>query len=216
MKYIVLTIDCISSKKVLDVTTHLELCANNLNNNSLRNEDFITDFHVRVGDEVQGVIRYNNDFVKKIRYVREAFYPLKVRIGIGIGYIDNELSLKYRDPWKLNGSAFHNARESIKYLSNHSLYSKKPLSYLISDDREFDNLINMQLLLYDTILSKWSEKTYEAVYLKEKYGSFRNLDNYNEISYSAYTKRANVGNWSVLEDFEKNSSHIIARYISRT
>lgn len=210
MRYVVFTMDCISSKKVQDVTKLLEEKTKKLNNDEMRNSSFLTDFSVRIGDEIQGVLRYDGDFVKNVRYIREAFFPVKIRVGIGIGNIDGGITDGVKDSWKLNGSAFHNARESLEYLSHHNLYGKKPLSHLISGDSEFDLLINNQLLLYDTILSRWREKTYEAVYLKEKYGSLRKLDNLNDISASAYTKRANAGNWSILEEFEKNINHIIS------
>lgn len=133
-------------------------------------------------------------------------------MGIGIGEIDGGLNSQVRDSWKLNGPAFHNARESVKYLSSHRLYGKRALSHLTSGNSQFDLLINNQIILYDTLLSRWSDKTYEAVYLKEKYGSLRKLDNINDISSSAYTKRANAGNWSILEEFEKNIRILVEEY----
>ncbi|MDF1617566.1 SatD family protein [Petrocella sp. FN5] len=212
MKYVVFTIDCISSKKMENVTEFLEQRVLKLNNDTLRNGSFLTDFKVLLGDEIQGVIKLDGEFVKNIRYIREAFYPIKVRLGIGIGDIENEENIEKKDPWKLNGSAFHNARDSIKYLSKHALFGKSGLSYLTSGSEAFDLLVNNQILLYDTILERWRDKTYEAVYLKEKYGSFRKLDKINGISSSAYTKRASVGNWSILEEFEKNIKIIIEEY----
>lgn len=212
MKYIVFTIDCISSKKVQNVTEFLEERAERLNQNSLRNQFFVTDFKVLVGDEIQGVIQFKCDFVKHIRFIREAFLPVQLRIGIGIGEIDNLKNLELRDPWKLNGTAFHHARESLKFLLGHTSFANRGLSYLTSDDTKFDRLINNQIMLYDTLLDRWSDKTYEAITLKEQYGSFRKLDGLNNISSSAYTKRANAGNWSILETFETNIQKIIEEY----
>lgn len=50
MKYVVFTMDCISSKKVDNVTKFLEEKAYKLNNDQLRNQSFLTDFGVLVGD----------------------------------------------------------------------------------------------------------------------------------------------------------------------
>lgn len=212
MKYIVFTMDCISSKKMAHVTEFLEQRAESFNNNPLRNQRAVTDMKVLVGDEIQVVYEYNCEFIKYIRYLREAFFPIQLRIGMGIGVIDNPRSLELRDPWKLNGSAFHNARASLKYIENQAFLGSRGLSYLTSDNPVFDRIINNQVMLYDTLLERWSDKTYEAISLKEQYGSFRKLDGINGISSSAYTKRANAGNWAILELFESNIVKIIEEY----
>lgn len=210
MKYVTFTIDCVSSKKVGNVTEIIEGKLEKLNNDKLRNNSFVTPFIVMRGDEVQGVIKHDEYFIRNIRYLREAFYPIMIRIGIGIGNIDNEDSISLHNPWKLNGTAFHYAREAIEYLAGHNLYSKKPMSYVKSDNNELDLILNSQLLLYDALLNKWNENTYEAVYLKEKYGSFRAIKSDKNISYSAYTHRASRGEWSVIEDFEHKTSEILS------
>ncbi len=215
MKYVVFTMDCISSKKIDKVTADIESRMEKLNKDLLRNKDIILGFKVLVGDEIQGLLAFNENLIANIRYVREAFYPIEVRIGIGIGEIDDESRLALGDPWKLNGQAFHFARKSLEDLSKHPLFYKTPQSRITSVDETFDRLMNNQLMLYDTILSRWSHKTYEAIYLMEKYGSFRKLDGYNHISSSAYTKRASAGHWSVLQIFEQETQEIIKAYIAR-
>lgn len=215
MKYIVFTMDVIASKKVNNVTAILEEKALILSRNPERNTSFLTDVKVLVGDEIQVAMAYHTDFVKYIRYLREVFYPIRLRIGIGIGGIDNLENLEQRDPWKLNGSAFHHARKALDYLKNNHVLGSRALSYLSSDSPKFDQMINNQIMLYDTLLDSWSDKTYEAIALKEKYGSFRKLDGINDVSASAYTKRASVGNWVVLESFEKNIRDIIEWEYSR-
>jgi hypothetical protein len=212
VNYMVFTLDCIDSKRVKNVTAFLEERATQLSRNSSKNTLFITEFKVLVGDEIQGVIEYSSDFIKMIRYLREAIYPIKVRIGIGIGDIDNLENLEYRDPWKLNGSAFFRARESLKYLMENVALRKRGLSFVNSGDAKFDQMINNQLLMYDTLLERWSDKTYEAISLKEHYGSFRKLDGLNNVSASAYTKRANAGNWVIIERFESAFKQIIEAY----
>ncbi len=215
MKYVVFTMDCISSKKINRVTEDLEARMEKLNRDPLRNKDLILGYKVLVGDEIQGLLAFNENLIANIRYVREAFYPIQVRIGIGIGAIDDESRLKLGDPWKLNGQAFHFARKSLEDLSNHPLFHKRPQSRITSEDELFDNLMNNQLMLYDTILSRWSDKTYEAIYLMEKFGSFRKLDGYNKISSSAYTKRAAAGHWSVLQLFENEVQELVKAYMHK-
>lgn len=212
MKFIVFTMDCIASKKVNNATSTIELMAQKLSDNPLRNYRFITEVKVLVGDEIQVVMKYNTEFVKHIRFIREAFYPLRLRIGIGIGSIDNMENLVLRDPWKLNGSAFHYARQSLEFLKNNTSFGNRGLSYLCSENRHFDLVINSQIMLYDTLLDSWSDKTYEAIALKEQYGSFRKLDGINHISSSAYTKRASAGNWVVIDTFEHNIQQIVSEY----
>lgn len=210
MKYIIFTIDCISSKKVENVTQLIEEKINKMNNDLLRNNSFVSPFVVMRGDEIQGVLKYDKYFVRNIRYLREACFPIKIRIGIGTGDIDNEHSISFDNPWKLNGTAFHYARESLNFLSNHNLYSNKPMSYVTSCNNEFDLILNSQLLLYDALLDKWNKNTYEAVYLREKFGSFRSIISDEHISFSAYTRRASRGDWSIIEDFEIKTSEILA------
>jgi len=212
VKYMVFTLDCIDSQRMNNVTSFLEERASQFNMDPFRKSLFITDVKVLIGDEIQGVIEYSSDFIKIIRYLREAFLPIKVRIGIGIGDIDNPENLEFRDPWKLNGTAFYRARESLKYLMDNAALRKRGLSLINSGDAKFDLMINNQLLMYDTLLERWSDKTYESISLKEQYGSFRKLDGLNSISASAYTKRANAGNWVIIDRFETTLKQIIEAY----
>jgi len=228
--FTVITADIIDSRKTSISFGDLEKRLINLN----YPEEMITPFKILRGDEIQGVF---SGFLKTpqiLRRLRYCFYPLQLRIGIGIGTI--EKGIDKDNSWEMNGPAFYLARNALDQVKadhdlsltrinsasqkNTSLKNKpdslieknsKPKHYIGKDisNEGLDLAINTILLLIDTIQRDWTENQWEAVYFYEVMGTYQKAAEKIGIAFQNVEKRCNAANWKQVERAEINIRDII-------
>lgn len=163
--YCVISCDIINSKKIIDIDNILKNKIKDINEKYSEN-NFITKFTLSRGDEIQGVVKYDENIFSNIRKIRYALYPIKLRIGIGIGNIGE---INFENSWEMNGEAFHNAREALEKISK----EKETTTYFYGSEMERLELLNSFYLLVDKIVEKWSEKSWEAAIIYEEEKTIR-------------------------------------------
>lgn len=149
--YIVITGDVIASK------THNNF--NELFADSIKNIEYpdalIHPFKIAKGDEMQAVFNSNLDIPVFLRSLRNNIRPLKIRIGIGVGNVDNEKEIV---SWKSSGKAFNYSEKALEKIDQ-----DRKFKTMIKSDSKIDELINTIFLLLDTIEFNWSETEWNAV-----------------------------------------------------
>lgn len=125
-------------------------------------------FIITIGDEFQGLLKSPNNILEIIDDIKEVLYPIKLRIGIGIGQIDTEINPKMA--LGADGPAYHYARQAISKLKEISTQYENPkqdtmIIYFSNDDDVFisRNLINALWVAIYLIENNWSEKQRQAV-----------------------------------------------------
>ncbi len=200
-------------------------------------EEMVTPFKILKGDEIQGVFKGFMETPQLIRKLRYSLYPIHLRIGIGIGAIED--GLDRGDSWQMNGPAFYLARNALdqvkadndltltrisssftKNNSENNLLYNPTLDNNISDDftpnqiiNEFLDLsINTILLLIDTIQKDWTESQWEAVCLYEELGTYKKAAKKLGIAFQNVEKRCNAANWKQVEKAEINIKDIVKKW----
>ena len=96
---------------------------------------FLAGFSVSRGDELQGVCKGILEAAELIRCLRLACIPLKLKVGIGIGFLDT--GADSADPWKMNGSAFAEARKSLDSIKK----VRQPRTVVGSEDSKIATIL---------------------------------------------------------------------------
>ncbi|MHB1167437.1 MAG: SatD family protein [Carboxydocellales bacterium] len=162
----------------------------------------IVPFTVSRGDEIQGVTEGWFSVPEVIRHLRNTCRPLKIKVGVGIGIIDEEKIDK--DPWSMNGPPFHLARNALE-----DLKWQNSVTNLKTGVIEVDNLVKGILVLYDTIQTRWSEEQWQAVHVYEQVKKYEIAGEKLGKSWQAVQKNCKVAKWdqikmaeSALKDLE--------------
>ncbi len=200
--YIVITADIIDSKKYGITKEKLEEKLHSLN------EDFsnvltISPFRCYRGDEIQTVIDNYNYLPILIRWLRYSCRPYKLRIGVGIGAIDDN-RLSTNNSWEMNGSSFHLARQSLDYI--YSLEKRKKLAhtYILTNKDFLDLSINTIYSLIDVITNSWSDIQWDSVHAYEKAGTYQKASENLKLAPQTINEHCIKANWNTVNDAEKN------------
>ena len=142
-----------------DVQEKLKKVLNDVNR--IYSSDIAAKFIVTLGDEFQGLLLKPSSIFQIAKYVQRELYPVKVRIGIGIG----EISTKINQEAAIgaDGPAFYAARNIISTI--HRLEKKirnqaPDIQILIYENEDCFEIkeINTVLSLIKTIEDHWTEK----------------------------------------------------------
>lgn len=175
--HLVITCDVIDSKKHENFDELLKGKMKILNEKLF---DTVSLFTVSRGDEIQGILKYDKNLFKNIKILRGALYPLKLRVGIGIGEIPIH-EVDYNNSWNMNGEAFYLARNALLFVSKEKIIS----THFESDKKGIANILNSFFILHDSIVVKWNEKNWEIAMVYERTQSYAETANLFGISRSA-------------------------------
>jgi len=176
----VLTGDIIGSRKseVQDLMDRLPTRLDEMNSEIKP----VAGFAITGGDEIQGVLAKDDFTFDILIKLLAKLYPLKMKIGIGIGQIATELK---PNPGEMRGEAFIHAREALQQLS------KSP--YLFRLNGEIPNLevYNSFLALSSRIVMSWNGKTFLRYGLYHKLRNIVKVAEVEQVSPEAINKFLN-------------------------
>lgn len=130
-------------------------------------DDIEVEFSVLKGDEIQGVAKYGCNIFRVIRRLKVCFKPYELKIGLGIGSI-NEALEKADTSWQLNGQAFFRARDAIDEISSKK---KKNINYKVAvktGDSILDERINLFYSFISDTIDKWGDELLTILKYAEK------------------------------------------------
>jgi len=199
-QYIVITADIIESKKIInEKQIYNSLKKLNIYMEDLKNQS-ITRFELSRGDEIQAIFNIESDISKIIMSMLYSFYPIKLKIGIGIGEVLRE-DIVNKNSWNSNGVAFYNARKAIDILNKEK--RKKSILYLESSNQSLNNYFNSFYSLNLLNYNRWKATQWEAVYYYEKYKNLEKVATRLNVSISAIQQRIASSNWLQIKEAEK-------------
>ena len=98
--------------------------------------DISSKFMITLGDEFQGLLRNGVNKMNIVSEIERKMYPVKVRLGIGIGKItteiNKEMALGADDP------GYYKARNAIEYLKNNE-WKKQAIAANVRIEAESSN-----------------------------------------------------------------------------
>lgn len=122
------------------------------------------DFLITLGDEFQGLLESSEYLFEIVDKIRFSMYPVKLRVGVGIGTIDTEVVRHMAIG--ADGPAFHYARKMMEELHMNEASQQSRMMNLklwMNGDEDLINLVNSNLSLCSCLENGWTEKQIEAV-----------------------------------------------------
>ncbi len=204
--YMAITADIIDSRAFLGSGKAAQRSELRERLEKMRDSDTVMPFAVFRGDEIQGLFRINPRFPQMIRHLRYACRPLKLRIGIGIGIIDEQDRPPSDNPWESTGEAFFFAREALDPLKS----EKQPRTRLRCADRAIQNTVNVVFELLDAHLQNWTPRQWEAVHAYEAYGTLAQAGQSMGIAFQNVSKLRQKAHWKSIAYAEQYLGQLIA------
>jgi len=125
-------------------------------------------YAITAGDEFQTIASQPAAVPRILFDLRAMFQPLSLRVGIGVGRINDRI----RPPVnQLSGPAFESARTAIDRVKSGHAFKFDTLTVFVSSDEEFDQAINLLYGLNDTLVRDVTSKQWETIRAALKYGS---------------------------------------------
>jgi hypothetical protein len=131
--------------------------------------ELLIGFKILLGDECQALLKRDARVFKVIRYLKAAFHPYELRIGVGFGSIEETDLSQIEHSFQLSGDAFYEARDAVDELKRKN--SKKDLNYGVKFKTGMDGLNHQLNVLYHYIhreLEGFKEDVYVMTSLEEK------------------------------------------------
>ncbi len=197
--YMAITADIIDSRSFLGRGKPAQLSELRERLEEIRDPDTVMPFAVFRGDEIQGLFQLNPRFAQMIRHLRYACRPLKLRVGIGIGSIDEQDRPASDNPWESTGEAFFFAREALDPLKR----EKRPGTRLRCADGLLQNTVNVVFELLDAHLQKWTNRQWEAVHSYESHGTYARAGQSMGIALQNVSKLCQKAHWRSITHAEQ-------------
>lgn len=146
-------------------------------------------FIITLGDEFQGLLKSNVDIMPIIKYLQFEMYPVKLRIGLGIGTIYTEITHEYAIG--ADGPAYYNARSAIEYLeqNENKNTTHNTFIYMVPNEGALLNLINLSFSTFSSLAFEWNDDLYQTVKLIEKNHTQQATANQLKINQSTVKRR---------------------------
>jgi hypothetical protein len=158
--YAVLIADVVGSRTRRDLRAVLGQRLELASRAHLRGKYIRLPYAITAGDEFQTIVRSYERLPELIFDLRERVWPLRLRVGIGIGRVPGRL----RGPVnRLGGEAFQFARTALEGVKRGEGNKFKVLTGFKTKDAVFDSTANLIYGLQDTLLLKITEKQWETI-----------------------------------------------------
>lgn len=182
--------DIVDSRKIEDRKNVQNKLKKILDDINIKFEESIeSKFIITLGDEFQGLLKSNVDIMQIINYIQFEMYPIKFRIGLGIGEINTSINMEFA--LGADGPAYYNARSAIEFVGKNE---KSNLTYETSiciypEDSNKIKLLNLVLAMYSSLFNKWDEDLYKTVKLIQEGNTQQEASDILKINQSSVRRR---------------------------
>lgn len=126
-------------------------------------------YAITAGDEFQTLLGKGANIPELIFDLRVRFWPLRLRIGIGMGKVAERIE---RPVNRMGGEAFERARRAIEAIKGeHSKY--EVLTEFRTGNEDFDSAANLIYALQDTLLLEVTRKQWASIQAFRAAGGIR-------------------------------------------
>lgn len=109
---------------------------------------------ITLGDEFQGLFKTPKQLFEIITYIYTSLGDVSLRFGIGVGELYTKTNTSSIG---MDGPVWWNARKNIDIIKEHYEYGQtKTFMYISGLEERLETLINSELILISSIISKWS------------------------------------------------------------
>jgi hypothetical protein len=158
--YAVLIADVMKSSTRTDIRDLLGKRLVAVSKHHLRQKLVKLPYSITAGDEFQTIAAAPWLVPVIIFDLRRMLRPLSLRIGIGLGAINDRIQPPVN---RLGGEAFQSARKAIDGIKSHDLFKFEVLTSFDSPNEHFNEIINLVYGLHDTLVLKITEKQWKTI-----------------------------------------------------
>ncbi len=159
-------------------------------------------FSVSRGDELQAVLSDLEALPMLLRRLRYCVLPLRLRIGVGIGFIEDSAFLKAGSSWDMSGKVFFDARSALDGAKK----SKDAQTVVACEEENLRLFLNTVFILKDAIESDWTEKQWEAVHTYEREGTYERAATALGVTAPNVQNHCAKAKWNAIKSVETNMS----------
>ena len=181
-------------------------------------KDIAAKFLITLGDEFQGLLCAAGSLVDIIGYIQNEMFPVRIRIGVGIGEITTEINRNAAIG--ADGPAFYAARRAITGIHDTEKKLKKQapdVQIEAEDSSDFDlEQINTILSLLKVVENGWSESQRKTIWdMIENGGSQEDCAKRMKTTQSTVARRLSSGNYMVYNNSRKLLREVTKRFDNR-
>ena len=160
-RYAVITADVVRSRSFVGFLSKRDAILIPLSKSHVSEGLIVSGYAVTVWDEFQAILAAPHLFPRVIFDLRRTFYPMELRIAIGLG----KVSEPKKSPVNqfAGGEAFERARVAMDRLKSSKIPKYRVLTAVESEDRVLNLATNTIYRLQDTLVSGVSAKQWEAI-----------------------------------------------------
>jgi hypothetical protein len=159
-QYAVLIVDVVGSRTRRNLRALLGERLEKASRAQLRGKLIRLPYAITAGDEFQTIAWSCARLPELILDLRARMWPLRLRMGIGIGRVQERLQ---RPVNRLGGEAFELARTALGGMKIGTGNKFNVLTRFASKDAVFDSTANLIYALQDTLLQRITEKQWETI-----------------------------------------------------
>ncbi|MBO4679015.1 MAG: hypothetical protein J5626_05035 [Lachnospiraceae bacterium] len=219
MNYIAIIGDIKHSKDISNRYEIQERLKKTLDNiNKRYKKDIAAKFLITLGDEFQGLLFAAEPLVDIIGFIQNEMFPVRIRIGVGIGEITTEINKNAAIG--ADGPAFYAARRAITGLhdTEKKLKNQAPDVQVEAEESEGLDLeqINTILSLLKVVENGWSESQRKTIWdMIENGGSQEDCAKRMNTTQSTVARRLSGGNFMVYNNSRKLLHEVTKRFDNR-
>ncbi len=192
MLYGVITADIVRSKEIRDRDYFFEIFSKKINYINKNFSYYIfAPLKIYRGDEFQGGIKKVIRIPEFLSVIRENFYPLQFRAGIGIGSISTNIK---KDIGKIDGEALRLSSQALNIIKKEReriTYYKLPSEY-----RSLEEIINNFYTFLDLNVINRTSKQWDAIRLYRDKKNLKKVAKKLNITFQNVSKRLRAAHWS--------------------
>lgn len=174
--YIAIIGDLIDSKNI----EHRQEVQTNLLNtldriNSKYCQSIVSKFKITLGDEFEGLMSVNGDWICIINELFFSLHPTKIQFGVGVGNITTQIQAM--NIQEMDGTAFDLARKAIEQLAKEKQKYRGNINYfkIYIHDQSKTEIMNNTLSLLSILYSSYTSRQVEILhaYMNHEMNQFK-------------------------------------------
>jgi len=204
--YLVLTGDVVRSRQVDDREALRQTLLSVLDAvNGDEAEAILVPLSITAGDEFQGVFRVDGRIVKVVDRLERGLFPVRVRVGIGIGPIHTAFTARSQE---MDGPAFVRAREALE-----ATRKFRPDAWLQfrTADETFDLPANAMALLLGLVKARWSALHWRRAALRDEGLHVADIAELEGVVQSTVTESLQAAEFGAVRNAEESLAELIDR-----
>jgi len=210
---VVVTADMVTSSKINDMPGVRSRLLKQLSERHLQEGRVFGRYTVTAWDEFQNVLVRPVEIPDVVWDLRLAFRPSwDLKIGIGLGAIDELPGPKTPINEESSGEAFVRAREAVDHLGDAK--EKYPLrTYVCSGDPQFDRNLNLIYMLIDSLLLNLSDRQWETIREYQRAGRMEDAARRLKVETSTVSRNLQRGFYWQMERARKEIRELLETHL---